>query len=68
MNVTLYHQDGCGQCNMSIILLTKANIPFTSCKDVSVMKEKGITHTPVLEVDGTLYSGVKAINEWIKSL
>ena len=65
-NVILYHQDGCSQCQMAILLLNRANIPFTSCKDVNVMKEKGITSPPVLQ-DGTLFcKGVKAINEWIR--
>ena len=66
-NVVLYHTDSCGQCNMAVILLNREKIDFTSCKDVNIMKDRGIHKTPTLEVNGQLFEGVKAINEWIKN-
>ena len=64
-NVILYHQDGCPMCKAVELQLKKKNIEFTSNKDIEEMRAKGILHTPVLEVDGTMFIGKDIIN-WIK--
>jgi glutaredoxin len=65
MKVILYSQPSCPQCRMVHMLLDKNNISYDEFQDVDAMKEKGITHTPMLEVDNCLFSGVE-IFKWIK--
>jgi len=50
--IILYHQDCCGMCKTVEMMLNRNNIEYKSVKDLEVMKSKGITATPTLEVDG----------------
>ncbi|MBO7079713.1 MAG: hypothetical protein J6W64_07900 [Bacilli bacterium] len=66
MEIILYSQEGCPQCRMVHMLLNKNNIKYQECQDINVMKEKGINHTPALDVDGKVLQGkdiFKYINE-----
>lgn len=65
--ITLYHQDGCGQCRMAEILLKQEKIEFEGCKDIEVMQAKGITRTPTLDTGTELIFGAKAIKEWLET-
>lgn len=62
--ITFYHTATCPQCRMVGMLLDKYKIEYNSCLDVEVMKEKGISHTPAIEVDGQILQG-KPLIEWI---
>ena len=66
-NITLYHQDGCGQCKMVKMLLDKNKIEYDSCNDIDVMLELGVHHTPTLEVNGEFLVG-KQIFDYINSV
>ena len=66
MEIILYSQEGCPQCRMVHMLLDKNNIKYQECQDINTMKEKGINHTPALDVDGKVLQGkdiFKYINE-----
>ena len=65
--ITLYHQDTCSQCKMAELILKQNNIEYNSCKDIEVMKSKGIMSTPVLDTGQELIAGAKAIKAWIES-
>lgn len=59
--IKLYTID-CPKCKVLETKLTSKNIDFEIVKDVSIMKDLGITTTPVLEVDGKLLNFIDAIN------
>jgi len=65
-NVIFYHTETCPQCRMVGLLLDKYKIEHESCTDVDEMKSKGITHTPAIEVDGTILQGKEMMN-WVNS-
>lgn len=64
--IILMHQDGCPQCKMVELTLKKYNIEYESCKDTTLMIERGITHTPALIVDGQVLQG-KPMMDWLNS-
>ena len=51
-NVILYHQHGCGMCATVERMLKLKNVNFVSVTDIEEMRAKGITHTPILVVNG----------------
>ena len=59
--IKLYTID-CPKCKVLETKLKSKNIDFEIVKDVSIMKDLGITTTPVLEVDGKLLNFIDAIN------
>ena len=59
--IKLYTID-CPKCKVLETKLASKNIDFEIVKDVSIMKDLGITTTPVLEVDGKLLDFIDAIN------
>ena len=63
--VTLYTQPHCSKCKIIHDELSKANIEFTECQDIALMKEKGFIATPMAEIDAVTYD-YKGIIEWIK--
>lgn len=63
--VILYTQPHCAKCKIIHDELTKANISFTECQDISIMREKGFVATPMAEIDGVAHD-YKGIIEWIK--
>lgn len=63
--ITFYHTATCPQCRMVKMLLDKNEIPYIPCLDVEKMKEKGIMHTPAIELqDGSILQGT-AIKDWL---
>jgi len=60
--VVLYTQDGCPQCRMVHILLDKKHIEYKEEKDLDVMKSKGISHTPAIEVEDKILQGKEIFN------
>ena len=64
--VIFYHTETCPQCRMVKMLLDKYCIDHESCTDVEEMKRKNITHTPAIEVNGTLLQG-KPMMDWVNS-
>ena len=63
--VILYTQPHCAKCKIVHDELDKANIPYTECQDIAIMREKGFVATPMAEIDGVAYD-YKGIIEWIK--
>lgn len=55
--IILYSQPGCPQCRMVHMLLDKKKIEYQEVQDVNLMLEKGIRHTPALEVDEKILQG-----------
>ena len=64
--IILFHQNGCGMCATIERMLKLKNIDYTSIKDVDEMARRGITHTPVLSVNGQLKQG-KEIIDWLNT-
>ena len=62
--IVFYHQQSCGPCKMVESLLKKKHIEYESCEDLDIMSSKGITQTPVLEIDGEFIKG-KDLFTWI---
>lgn len=62
--ITFYHTATCPQCRMVKMLLDKYGIQYNPCLDVEEMKEKGIMHTPAIEVEGEILQG-KPMMDWI---
>lgn len=63
--ITLYTID-CPSCKRLEEKLNSCNMDYAVCKDRELMATKGITHLPVLEVDGTSMSfkdAMKWVNE-----
>ena len=58
----LYTQPGCGQCRTIHMLLDKKGIKYDEIQEISIMQEKGIGHTPALEVDGKILYGKEIFN------
>ena len=65
-NIILYHQHSCPQCKMVEMQLKNKKINYDSCMDIDTMKSKGLTRTPVLEVNGEMLVGKDILN-WINS-
>ena len=66
----LYTQNGCGMCRAIHLLLDKKNVDYNeiiiTLDNVDEYKEKGITATPTLEVDGHLLTG-KELKDWVNA-
>lgn len=67
--IILYKTDTCPKCNNVMVpKLEKSGLEYEVCKDIDVMRRKGILSVPVLEVDGELYNftnAVKFVNDFI---
>lgn len=63
--ITLY-STGCPKCSVLEKKLDMANIKYKVCNDQEIMKEKGMTSAPALEVNGIMYDFTEAI-KFIKS-
>lgn len=55
--ITLYSQPGCPQCRMVHMLLDRKKIEYNEVQDVELMTQKGIRHTPAIEVEGKILQG-----------
>jgi glutaredoxin len=63
-NVILY-EHGCPRCKVLKSKLDQKGIKYENISDVEVMKTKGFTEAPKLEVNGVVYD-FKEATEWIK--
>lgn len=63
-NVILY-EHGCPRCKVLKTKLDQKGIEYENVSDVEIMKAKGFTEAPKLEVDGVVYNFEEAI-EWMK--
>ena len=64
----LYSLKGCPMCDHTKEVLTAKHISFEQIMDESAMRDKGITHVPVLETeDGNLLSG-RALIQYLNIL
>ena len=55
--IIFYHTETCPQCKMVEMLLKKKNINYDSCLDIDEMINKGINHTPAIDLDGDILVG-----------
>lgn len=65
MGKVILYEHGCPNCKVLKMKLDKKCIQYEDVTDVEVMKEKGFTEAPKLEVDGVVLSFKEAIN-WLK--
>lgn len=63
----VYSKPGCGGCAMLKRILKEKEIEYELGSDFEKLIEKGFTQLPILEIDGTFYSGSAAI-EYAKKL
>ena len=63
-SVILY-EHGCPRCKVLKMKLDKSGIPYEDVTDVEVMKAKGFSEAPKLEVDGVVM-GFKDAVDWLK--
>lgn len=63
-NVILY-EHGCPRCKVLKMKLDQKRINYERITDIEVMKEKGFTEAPKLEVNGVVMNFKDAV-EWIK--
>lgn len=60
--IKLYSQPTCGMCRALHLQLDKEKIPYEEIQDIDIMQERGICHTPTLELeDGSRLIGSEAI-------
>lgn len=60
MDIIMY-STGCPKCKVLETKLNQKNISFTECRDIEIMRNKGIDKLPVLEVNGNLYGFKDAV-------
>ena len=61
----ILYSTGCPQCRVLKERLDARGISYHICSDIEVMKAKGISSVPVLEVDGELLRMRDAF-EWME--
>lgn len=66
MKIVLY-STGCPKCSVLKKKLEAKGIEYTENNQVDKMVELGISHVPVLSVDGELMSFVDA-NKWVNEM
>lgn len=62
----LYSMPGCPMCDMLASQLNVAGIEYAKVTDREVLKEKGITHVPMLQLDDGRLIGVADAMKYIK--
>ena len=62
-NVILY-EHGCPKCKVLKMKLDQKKIQYENITDIELMKAKGFTEAPKLEVDGVVMNFKEAV-EWI---
>ena len=61
----ILYEHGCPNCKVLKMKLDKKGIQYEDVTDVEVMKAKGFTEAPKLEVNGVIMNLKEAIN-WVK--
>jgi glutaredoxin len=65
MGKVILYEHGCPNCKVLKLKLDQKGIQYEDINDIEVMKEKGFTEAPKLEVNGTVMNFRDAIN-WVK--
>ena len=65
MGKVILYEHGCPKCKILKMKLDQKKIVYETVNDVELMKAKGFTEAPKLEVDGVVY-GFKEAVDWIK--
>ena len=65
MGKVILYEHGCPRCKVLKMKLDQKGIKYENVSDIEVMKAKGFTEAPKLEVDGVIYD-FKAATEWTK--
>lgn len=63
MSKPILYTTHCPMCGVLTKKLNQYKIEYQSCTDESVMDAKGITHVPMLEIDGKLLN-LKESLQW----
>lgn len=61
----ILYEHGCPKCKILKMKLDKSGIMYETVNDVEVMKAKGFTEAPKLEVNGEIMSFKEAV-EWLR--
>lgn len=61
MKIILYTTH-CPKCRVVETKLSQKGIKYESCEDVEIMRQKGISTLPVLEINGVFYNFKDAVN------
>jgi glutaredoxin len=65
MSKVILYEHGCPRCRVLKAKLDQKGITYETVNDVELMKAKGFTEAPKLEVDGEIL-GYKEAVEWLK--
>lgn len=63
----ILYTTGCSKCRILETKLGRKKIQYIKCEDTNVMKEKGMTSVPCLEVNGIMLNFEQA-NSWINGV
>lgn len=64
--MVILYTTGCPKCRILETKLGRKNVKYVKCEDTKIMKEKGMTSVPYLEVNGIMLNFEQA-NSWINS-
>lgn len=65
MSKIILYEHGCPRCKVLKTKLDQKGIAYETVNDIELMKSKGFTEAPKLEVDGVVL-GYKEAVEWLK--
>ena len=65
MSKVILYEHGCPRCKVLKTKLDQKGINYETVNDIEVMKAKGFTEAPKLEVDGVVM-GFKDATDWLK--
>lgn len=64
MNKVILYEHGCPKCKVLKMKLDKSGIEYETVNDIEIMKAKGFSEAPKLEVGDVVY-GFKEAVDWI---
>jgi glutaredoxin len=64
MGEVILYEHGCPRCKVLKSKLDQKGIKYKNISDIEVMKKRGFTEAPKLEVDGVVYD-FKEATKWI---
>ena len=64
MGKVILYEHGCPRCKVLKAKLDKSGIAYETVNDIEVMKQKGFSEAPKLEVSGEIYDFKEAV-KWI---
>lgn len=63
-NIILYSLPTCAKCAVLRKKMAEKNISYLENQDEELMKQKGISSCPTLEIDGKLFTFAEAV-QWV---